>query len=83
MLGTRKSATGREEAVIRLTGTVAADADDNQGTKATGLAVIDVATGQISSANLTASLDTKIPIDPRTTGTLTGTLKMRLKRPIQ
>jgi predicted Zn finger-like uncharacterized protein len=83
LLGTRKSHAGREEAVIGLAGTVSTGADENQGTKASGLAVLDLATGQISSANLTASLDTKVMIDVRTTGTLTGTLRMRLKRSVQ
>jgi len=83
LLGTRKSPTGREEAVIGLAGTIGTGAEENQGTKATGLAVVDLATGQIASANLTASLDTKINFDVRTTGTVTGTLKMRLKRTVQ
>jgi len=82
LLGTRKNAAGREEAVIGVTGVAngpSALGEENQRGKASGTAVVDLATGQVTSAELTASLDTALNHETKAT----GTLKVKLKRTVQ
>jgi hypothetical protein len=80
--GTRKNAAGREEAVIGVEGkTQGIDPrmPENGGGKATGEALIDLTTGQLTQADLTFSTDTAVTEELK----IAGTFKARLNRSLR
>jgi predicted Zn finger-like uncharacterized protein len=77
-LGVRKNAAGREEAVLGLEGVVQGNdqkVSGKIGGKATGTAIVDVATGQVTLAHTTVSVDMTSSRGAKQVGTLDVTLQ--------
>jgi predicted Zn finger-like uncharacterized protein len=82
-LGVRKNAAGRDEAVIALDGVITGSGNDPRikdkvGGKAGGLAIIDVATGQVTNARTNVTVDMTSSAGYK----LTGGLKVNLQRTV-
>jgi V8-like Glu-specific endopeptidase len=81
-LGTRK-VSGRAEALVRINGTIRGRKGEgyNMGGRASGMAVVDLQSGQVANASLTIDIDMDIGQD-KTATKISGTLDVSLQRKI-